>query len=87
MQSIHAYREFQQIEFIYAGLDSHACKCLRQLPLYKPLNKVSANVILAASIVGFVIVLCFVGSAFDRCIYGDNSKVEQEILREFELQD
>jgi len=49
------------------------------------LNKVTANVCLAAGVVGFVILFCFIGSAFDRCIYGDNSKVEQEILREFEL--
>jgi hypothetical protein len=55
------------------------------LPLFKPLNKVSANLILAGGIGGFVILCCFVGSAFDRCVYGDNNKVEQEILREFEL--
>ena len=85
MSSTHAYREFQQVEFIYAGLDKNACRCLRQLPLYKPLDKVTANISLAGGIVGFVIVFFFIGSAFDRCIYGDNSKVEQEILREFEL--
>jgi hypothetical protein len=46
---------------------------------------VTANVSLAAGIVGFVFLFACIGNAFDRCIYGDNSKVEQEILREFEL--
>jgi len=76
METIHGYNEFQRFTFIYAGLDQHACQCLKPLPLYKPLDKVTANLALAGGIAGFFILFAFIGTGVDRCIYGDNSKVE-----------
>lgn len=76
MQSIHGYNEFQRITFIYAGLDKQSCLCLKPLPLFKPLDKVTANLSLAGGIVGFFILFACVGTSVDRCVYGDNSKVE-----------
>jgi hypothetical protein len=73
--------------FIYAGLDDSACECLTQLPLLKPLNKVTANIYLTVGILGFTFAMTCLGNLIDRCINGYDNKVEQEILREIEMKE